>query len=81
MLFAATIATASLGLVSAAIGPVTDLHITNADLALDGFPRSGTYAESVFPGPLIVGNKVNGFEDVLLEFLFSPSLTRAITSR
>ena len=44
--------------VSAAIGPVTDLHIVNKDLTPDGFQRPTVLAEGVFPGPLIKGNKV-----------------------
>ena len=42
----------------AAIGPVADLRISNVDIAPDGFTRSTVLAGGVFPGPLIVGNKV-----------------------
>ena len=42
----------------AAIGPVTDLHIVNADIAPDGISRAAVLAGGTFPGPLIVGNKV-----------------------
>lgn len=44
--------------VYAALGPSTDLHIVNAVVDLDGYPRQGVLAEGVFPGPLIVANKV-----------------------
>lgn len=44
--------------VLAAIGPVTDLHIVNADVAPDGISRAAVLAGGTFPGPLIVGNKV-----------------------
>ena len=44
--------------VSAAIGPVTDLHIVNKNLAPDGFTRPTVLAGGTFPGPLIKGNKV-----------------------
>ncbi|KAG6872384.1 hypothetical protein C0995_010136 [Termitomyces sp. Mi166 len=39
------------------IGPVADLHISNANIAPDGFMRSGVLAEGTFPGPLITGDK------------------------
>lgn len=42
----------------AAIGPVTDLHIVNQDLAPDGVTRPTVLAGGTFPGPLIRGNKV-----------------------
>lgn len=48
----------SFGRVSAAIGPVTDLTISNADVSPDGFTRAAVLANGVFPGPLITGNKV-----------------------
>lgn len=44
---------------SASIGPVTDLHVSNADVSPDGFSRAAVLAGGVFPGPLIVGNKVS----------------------
>ena len=43
----------------AAIGPVTDLVISNADIAPDGFKRAAVVANGVFPGPLIAGDKVS----------------------
>lgn len=43
---------------NAAIGPVTDLEITNADISPDGFSRAAVLAGGSFPGPLITGNKV-----------------------
>ena len=42
----------------AAIGPVADLHIVDADIAPDGFTRPAVLAGGTFPGPLITGNKV-----------------------
>ena len=44
--------------VHASIGPVTDLHIVNANINPDGLARDAVLAEGTFPGPLIVGNKV-----------------------
>ena len=42
----------------AAIGPVTDLHISDVNINPDGLARDAVLAEGVFPGPLIQGNKV-----------------------
>nr|VWO98855.1 AA_TRNA_LIGASE_II domain-containing protein [Ganoderma boninense] len=46
----------------AAIGPVTDLTITNADLAPDGFTRPAVAVDGMSPGPLIVGQKGDRFQ-------------------
>ena len=54
MLFRSLVATAY-----AAIGPVADLNITNADISPDGFTRAAVVTNGVFPGPLITANKVN----------------------
>lgn len=42
----------------AGIGPVTDLHIVNKDIAPDGFKRPTVLAGGTFPGPVITGQKV-----------------------
>ena len=42
----------------AAVGPVTDIHIVNKDIAPDGFSRPSVLAGGTFPGPLITGQKV-----------------------
>lgn len=44
--------------VRGAIGPVTDLTISNADITPDGYTRAAVVMNGVFPGPLISGNKV-----------------------
>ena len=54
---AATLASTSY----ASIGPVTDLHIVNAEISPDGFTRAGVLAEGTFPGPVIAGSKVHSF--------------------
>jgi len=46
----------------AAIGPVADLHISNANIQPDGFTRPAVLAGGTFPGPLIKGNKGDHFE-------------------
>lgn len=43
---------------NAAIGPITDLEITNAEISPDGFSRQAVLAGGTFPGSLITGNKV-----------------------
>lgn len=45
----------------AAVGPVTDLPITNANISPDGFTRAAVLAGGTFPGPLVSGNKVSLF--------------------
>lgn len=44
--------------VRAAIGPITDLPIVNANIQPDGFTRPAVLAGGTFPGPIIKGNKV-----------------------
>ncbi|TBU49264.1 laccase [Dichomitus squalens] len=46
----------------AGIGPVTDLTITNADIAPDNFTRAAIVVNGVFPAPLITGNKGDRFQ-------------------
>ena len=46
----------------AAIGPVTDLTISNGDISPDGYTRAAVLAAGSFPGPLISGNKVSHSE-------------------
>ncbi|KAH9857793.1 phenoloxidase [Lenzites betulinus] len=46
----------------AAIGPVTDLTISNANVSPDGFQRSAVVANGETPGPLITGNKGDNFQ-------------------
>ncbi|KAF7791182.1 hypothetical protein EIP86_002193 [Pleurotus ostreatoroseus] len=42
---------------SAAIGPITDLHISNGLVNADGFPRQVVLVDGQHPGPLIQGFK------------------------
>ena len=46
-------------LASAAIGPVADLTISNADITPDGFTRAAVVMNGQMPGPLITGNMVS----------------------
>ena len=45
----------------AGIGPNTDLTISNADIAPDGFTRAAVVVNGIAPGPLITGNMVSIF--------------------
>ncbi|KAH9946367.1 phenoloxidase [Epithele typhae] len=47
---------------SAAIGPKADLHITNGDIAPDGYTRAAVLAGGTFPGALITGQKGDRFQ-------------------
>ncbi|KAI0822637.1 phenoloxidase [Trametes gibbosa] len=46
----------------AAIGPVTDLIISNANVSPDGFQRAAVVANGGTPGPLITGQKGDRFQ-------------------
>ncbi|KAJ3482309.1 hypothetical protein NLI96_g7060 [Meripilus lineatus] len=63
--------------VNAAIGPVADLHITNENMAPDGFNRTVVVAGGTMPGPLIKGNIGDRFQinvhDHLTEEVFLKS--------
>ena len=48
----------------AAIGPVTDLQIVNADVAPDGFTRSAVLSDGVVDTNLITGQKVGLIVDL-----------------
>ena len=57
-----------------AIGPIGELHISNAMVAPDVFSRSAVVAEGSTPGPLIRGNKVR-ILDLVAEHTLIPFLT------
>ncbi|KII87346.1 hypothetical protein PLICRDRAFT_113151 [Plicaturopsis crispa FD-325 SS-3] len=65
------------GTVFAAIGPVTDLNIANADISPDGLSRSAVLAEGVFPGPLITGNKGDNFQINVVDGLTDNTMLRS----
>ncbi|KAI0371788.1 phenoloxidase [Pilatotrama ljubarskyi] len=46
----------------AAIGPTTDLTISDANVSPDGFERAAVVANGVVPGPLITGQKGDRFQ-------------------
>ncbi|KAF8076630.1 laccase [Lyophyllum atratum] len=66
----------------AGVGPVTDLHILNADIAPDGFTRSAVLAGSTetnvaFPGPLITGNKGDRFQLNVIDSLTDNTMLKS----
>nr|BAQ25793.1 laccase [Hericium coralloides] len=63
----------------AAIGPVTDLHIVNTQLAPDGFLRDTVVAEGIFPGPTISGNKGDNFQINVINELTDTSMLTSTT--
>ncbi|THH32865.1 hypothetical protein EUX98_g1350 [Antrodiella citrinella] len=60
--------------VHAAIGPVADLHITNANVSLDGFSRPAVLAGGTFPGALITGNMGDNFQLTVFDDLTDASM-------
>nr|ACZ58368.1 laccase [Cerrena sp. WR1] len=63
----------------AAIGPVTDLTITNATISPDGFSRQAVLAGGVFPGPLITGNKGDNFQINVVNSLENSDMLKSTT--
>ncbi len=55
-----------------AIGPITDLTISDADISPDGYSRAAVVVNGQFPGPLISGNTVR--LDTSMSAMY-PSLT------
>ncbi|KAK7682832.1 laccase, multicopper oxidase, benzenediol:oxygen oxidorectuctase [Cerrena zonata] len=58
----------------AGIGPVTDLHIVNKDIAPDGFKRPTVLAGGTFPGPVITGKKGDNFKINVVDELTDESM-------
>ncbi|KIM83693.1 laccase [Piloderma croceum F 1598] len=61
----------------AAIGPVTNLRISNAVIAPDGFSRSAVLADGVYPGPLITGTKGGHFQINVIDALTDNTMLRS----
>ncbi|KAI0690882.1 laccase B [Cerioporus squamosus] len=61
----------------AAIGPITDLEIINADVSPDGFERAAVLAGGTFPGPLISGNKGDNFKINVVDNLTNTTMLTA----
>ncbi|KAG5634298.1 Acyl-coenzyme A oxidase 2 [Sphagnurus paluster] len=63
-------------------GPITDMHIVNAEIAPDGFTRSAVLAGSTvtnadFPGPLIVGKKGDRFQLNVIDSLTDNTMLKS----
>ncbi|KAI0368387.1 laccase 1A [Pilatotrama ljubarskyi] len=63
----------------AAIGPVTDLTISNADISPDGYTRAAVLANGVFPGPLISGNVGDNFQINVIDKLSNETMLKSTT--
>ncbi|KAI0352456.1 laccase [Trametes cingulata] len=74
-IFGLTFIRAALG----AIGPVTDLTITNADISPDGYTRAAVLANGVFPGPLISGNVGDNFQINVVDNLSNETMLKSTT--
>ncbi|KAF7360060.1 Laccase 2 [Mycena venus] len=62
MLYSALfIATWSISIALASVGPTADLTITNGNVAPDGFTRQAVLVNGGTPGPLVVANKGDDF--------------------
>ncbi|TFK82942.1 multicopper oxidase [Polyporus arcularius HHB13444] len=61
----------------AAIGPVTDLEIVNANVSPDGFNRAAVLAGGTFPGPLITGSKGDNFRINVVDHLTNDTMLTA----
>ncbi|KAI0666082.1 Cupredoxin [Trametes maxima] len=62
-----------------AIGPVTDLTISNADISPDGYTRMAVVVNGVFPGPLITGNMGDNFQINVVGNLTNETMLKSTT--
>ncbi|KAF9255623.1 laccase [Marasmius fiardii PR-910] len=65
------------GYVSASIGPVANLTISNGDVSPDGFTRSAVLPGGTHPGPLIVGQKGDTFQINVIDNLTDTTMLRS----
>ncbi|OBZ65410.1 Laccase-4 [Grifola frondosa] len=63
----------------AAIGPVTNLTISDGDIAPDGYTRAAVLTNSVFPGPLITGNMGDNFQINVIDDLTNATMLKTTT--
>ncbi|KAH9911334.1 laccase [Epithele typhae] len=66
-------------LVAAAVGPVADLTISNADVTPDGHTRAAVVVNNQMPGPLIVGNKGDNFQLNVIDMLTNDTMLTPTT--
>ncbi|KAF8075335.1 laccase [Lyophyllum atratum] len=63
--------------VTSAIGPVSDLVISNKIISPDGFPRSAVLAGGTFPGPVIKGTRGDHFKLNVVDSLTDNTMLRS----
>ncbi|KAI0692982.1 phenoloxidase [Cerioporus squamosus] len=61
----------------AAIGPVTDLTISNGNISPDGYERAAVLAGGSFPGPLITGQKGDHFQINVVDQLTNHTMLKS----
>ncbi len=61
----------------AAIGPVTDLAISDANISPDGYERAAVVAGGSFPGPLITGQKGDHFQINVVDQLTNHTMLKS----
>ncbi|KAG2351789.1 multicopper oxidase, partial [Suillus spraguei] len=60
-----------------ALGPQTSITISNKDIAPDGFQRSATLVNGVYPGPLIAAQKGDDFAIEVVNELTDESMFKS----
>ncbi|RDX50687.1 laccase [Lentinus brumalis] len=66
-------------LAAGAIGPVTDLTISDADISPDGYSRAAVVVNGQFPGPLISGNTGDNFQINVIDSLDNSTMLTSTT--
>ena len=61
----------------AAVGPVADLVILNANVSPDGYERTAILADGTLPGPLISGNKGDRFQINVIDELTNHTMLKS----
>ncbi|KAJ6491039.1 laccase 1 [Mycena sanguinolenta] len=78
MLFAALLALCLVSCTRAVmIGPTADIHLVNAEVSPDGFPRSAVLANGIHPGPTIIANKSDTFNLNVIDRLTDNTMLRS----
>ncbi|KAL4247482.1 Laccase-5 [Abortiporus biennis] len=67
------------GGVYGAIGPITDLTISDVTISPDGYSRPAVLANGVFPGPVITGNKGDNFQINVIDNLTDADMLKSTT--
>ncbi|KAJ7071964.1 laccase [Mycena amicta] len=75
LLFASTLLTSAL----AAIGPTTEITLTNGEIAPDGFTRQAVLVNGGAPGPLITANKGEDFSINVVDNLTNETMLLSST--